>query len=329
MADVARAAGVTPAAVSYALAGRPGVSEELRTRVLRIAEDLGFRRNQLAVDLRQGRAGSVGLLLADIANPFYPEVASGVIQTCEARGYEVFVSHVGVSGERQAEAALGQVDRSVGGLLFTSLTPSDRTLLSRLEQSGVPFVQLHRWVGEVAADWVGIDNFAAAVSLANHVMQATVSRVAVIGGPNDSLVSRDRTRGYLEAVTQRDGLVVNPRAMAGLLTRESGRRRALRLLSQRVEIDAFLCGNDVIALGVLDACRRSGVRVPEQVLVAGFDDMSFASAGPLQLTTVEVPRARIGLVGASMLVDRMEGWHGPPQRVTLRHRLRIRETTLA
>lgn len=327
MADVARKAGVTQAAVSYALAGRPGVSKELRARILRIADELGFRRNRVAVDLRQGRTGSVGLLLADIANPFYPEVASGVIAACEARGYEVFVSHVGLSGERQVEAALSHVDRNVAGLLFTSLTPGDRELLDRLDHLGIPFVQLHRWVDEVPADWVGIDNFVAAKALADHVMHSLVERVAIIGGPNDSMVSRDRTRGYLASVVACKGKVVNPRAMTGMLTRTSGRLRARRLLSRDTRVEAFLCGNDVIALGVLDACRESGVAVPRDVLVAGFDDMSFASAGPLQLTTVEVPRAQIGQRGAVLLLDRIEGATDPPSRITLRHRVRIRETT--
>ena len=327
MSDVAKAAGVTSAAVSYALSGRPGVSEELRGRIVAIADDLGFRRNQVALELRHGRSGSIGLLLADIANPFYPEVASGVIATCESRGFEVFVSHVGVSGERQAEAAFSQVDRNSAGLLFTSLTFGDLALLEKLQAQGVPFVQLHRRVEGVDADWVGIDNYAAAQAISLHVAGCGRMSVAILGGPDDSSVSRDRTRGYVGGLDGSGVRLVNAGDTAGLLTRDSGHQRAAKILARMPSVDAFICGNDVIALGVLDACREAGRSVPADIAVAGFDDMSFASVGPLQLTTVEVPRELIGRTGAEILLDRIAGGATRPQRVILPYELHIRETT--
>lgn len=325
--DVAQRVGVSSASVSYAMSGRPGVSEDLRDRVLTAAEDLGYRPNKVAQQLRRGRTDAVGLLFADIANPFYPDLASGVIAAATLEGFEVFVSNVGINGERQTEAAMAQLDRNSAGLLFTSVADQDRDLLESLTRRGVPFVQLHRVLEGAAADSVVVDNLAAARELAQHVAGTGRKRVAVLGGAGASSVSRDRERGFREGLAMEGATVVNEDGLWGALTRESGAARARTLLSAGQQVEAVLCGNDMIAVGVLDVCRERGLQVPEDLAVAGFDDMSFSSAGPLQLTTVTVPREMMGRRGFELLLRRIQGYDGPPERIVLPHILQVRETT--
>ena len=259
--DVAQRVGVSSASVSYAMSGRPGVSEDLRDRVLTAAEDRGIPRpNKVAQQLRRGRTDAVGLLFADIANPFYPDLASGVIAAATLEGFEVFVSNVGINGERQTEAAMAQLDRNSAGLLFTSVADQDRDLLESLTRRGVPFVQLHRVLGGAAADSVVVDNLAAARELAQHVAGTGRKRVAVLGGAGASSVSRDRERGFREGLAMEGATVVNEDGLWGALTRESGAARARTLLSAGQQVEAVLCGNDMIAVGVLDVCRERGLR---------------------------------------------------------------------
>jgi DNA-binding LacI/PurR family transcriptional regulator len=144
LAEVARRAGVSRAAASYAINGKAGVGEGTRQRVLAIAEELGFRRNRLASGLRHGHSKAIGLLLADVANPFYPEIASGVLAAADALDYEVFLSHTGDDSRRQASEVYALLDHQCDGVILTTLTRADRRLLELLLRRGVPFVQLVR-----------------------------------------------------------------------------------------------------------------------------------------------------------------------------------------
>lgn len=325
--DVAARVGVSTASVSYALTGSPEVGAELRERVLQAARELGYRPNKVAQQLRRGKTDAIGLLLADIANPFYADLASGVIAAASAEGFEVFVSHVGVDGERQADAASAQLDRNSAGLLFTSVAASDHALLQQLLLGRVPFVQLHRSLEGVPADSVVIDNLTAARELSEYVAVSGDGRIAILGGPEVSSVSRDRVTGFRVGAASSGARIMNHHGIWGAVTRESGAQRAVELFKAHPTVDSILCGNDLIALGVLDACQTMGKRVPDDVAVAGFDDLSFSSAGPLQLTSVEVPRALMGRRGFELLHQRIGGWNSPPVQEVLPHILKIRATT--
>lgn len=327
MSDIARKAGVSSATVSYALSGAPGVSDERRQRIVAIAEDMEFRPNRIARELRSSTTKAIGLLLGDIANPSYTEVAGGVVAEAAEEGYEVFISHVGIDGSRQSDIAFSQVDRNCSGLIFTSLVENDKPLLDKLHREGIPTIQLYRRVEDEASDWVGIDDFSASVEMASHVLATGRRKVAILGGPETSSVSVKRTAGYRKTLANAGLQALNEPGVWGEITRESGARRARALLAEHPEADAIICGNDLIALGVLDVCRESGVRVPEDLALTGFDDMSFSSAGPLQLSTVTVPRDLMGRRAARMLFQRITGYHGAPREDLLPYHLQIRETS--
>jgi LacI family transcriptional regulator len=327
MADVARGAGVSQAAVSYALSGNPGVSAEAREKILTIAEELGYRPSKLARDLRSGTADVIGLVLADITNPFYTDIASGTADAADEAGFEVLISNLGGHDNRLRDVAMAHADRHCGGLLFTSLVAGDRPLLADLRRRGIPFVQLYRRVRGEPADWVGIDDRTAAHELGCHVLAGGARRIAVLGGTPRSSASANRVAGYRAALREAGLKAVNEPGVWGELTRQSGAERAHALFARHPDVDAVICGNDVIALGVLDACRETGRRVPADLALTGFDDMSFASVGNLQLTTVAVPRDLIGRRGVQMLAERIGGPGRAPRAEVLPHAIRLRDTT--
>lgn len=328
MSDVAREAGVSGAAVSYALSGAPGVSQERRRHILAVAERMGFRPSQIARDFRTGTTRTIGLLLADIGNPFYTEVAAGVVAAAAEAGYEVSVAHVGVDVARQADVAYGQVDRSCSGLIFTGLVAADQPLLDALRNEGVPVVQVYRKVEGEKSDWVGIDDYHGGFEIASHVVATGRRRIALLGGPEASSASRGRMHGYQQALHKAGLTAVNEPGVWGELSRSSGSLRARALLAEQPDIDAFVCGNDVIALGVLDVCTEVGKRVPEDIALSGFDDMSYSSAGPLQLSTVTVPRDALGRRAAQRLIERIEGDDSAPRNDTLPYTIQVRGTTI-
>jgi LacI family transcriptional regulator len=339
MNDVARVAGVSSASVSYALTGAPGVSDELRERIRAIANELGYRPSLVAQGLKTGRARSIGLLLADITNPFYTEIAASAVVAAGDEGYEVLISHVGLGegadeedadelgAARLATVARAHIDRYSSGLMLTSLLASDRPLLEELRRTHVPVVQLYRRVPDEPSDWVGIDDHAAAEEVMNHLLATGRRHIAVLGGQRSSSASAARAAGFIDALRAAGLQTANPdRGLWGGISRRSGLERARELFAGDTPIDAVACGNDLIALGVLDACREAGRAVPDDVAVTGIDDMNFASVGPLQLTTVAVPREQIGRRGVQLLLRRIEGHSGGPVEEVLPHQLRLRDT---
>jgi LacI family transcriptional regulator len=325
--DIARAAGVSSAAVSYALNDSPGVGPELRKRIRGIADELGYRPSPLARRLKTGRSRSIGLLLADITNPFYTEMAGGAVEAASVEGYEVSISHLGGSSSRLVEAARGHVDRYESGLLLTSLMEGDGALLDELRAARVPVVQLYRRVVDQPLDWVGIDDRSAAEEIATVLLATGRRRIALLAGPPTSSASAARARGFRDGLRRAGLRAVNEPDVWGEITRRSGFDRATALFAAGTDIEAIICGNDVIALGVLDACRDTGRSVPDDLALTGFDGMEFASVGPLQLTTVVVPREEIGRRGVRLLLRRIAGEDHPPVDEMLPYELQVRTTT--
>lgn len=327
--DIARIVGVSSATVSYAFNGHEGVSEELRDRIFAVAKDLGFRPNRAAQGLRLGRMNMIGLLLADIGNPFYAELASGVLGDAARAGSQVFLAQVGLGGTLQADAARTLVDHGADGLIFTSVVDDDIEVLRELQAEQVPFVFANRHVDGVDADWVHIDDFAASAEACALLVGGGRRRIAMLGGPETSSAARARIAGAVEVLHEAGLGLVDDGVLHGALSRESGRERAARVLDADPAPDGIVCGNDMIALGVMDVCMARSVRIPADLAIVGFDDMSFASAGPLQLTTVSVPRAAMGGQAATMLLERIGGFDGAARDVCLPHRLQVRATTTA
>lgn len=329
MATVAQVAGVSVASVSNALNSRPGLSDEVRSRIIAVADGLGYRPNTLAQELRNGRSKTIGLSVVDLSNPFYADLSQGVIRSASELGYDVYLSNVGPESESLNSVVNSFLDRRLGGLLFTSLTNADAGLLRNLQRLSIPFVKLVRDVQGVTADWVGIDDFTAGVDLGKHIALTGRKLIACLGGPSDSNASAARVNGIRFGLAKSGVDLVNELEgdLHGIPTRSSGYERALNLLDRHPGIECIIGGNDVIAIGILDACRDLNLNVPGNVAVAGFDNMSFSSVGPLQLTTVDVPRDEIGALGVRLLIERMEGFKGSPRKVTLPYDIAVRYST--
>jgi LacI family transcriptional regulator len=330
LADVARRAGVSIATVSYALNGRAGVGEETRAHVLRIAEEVGFRPNRLASGLRTGQTRVLGLVLADITNPFYPEIAGGVIAAAAEAGYEVFLSHSGVEGELDVESVRALCDQRCAALIFTSLMATDGPLIVDVLSTGVPLVQVVRRVAGVETDFVGIDDRAGAREAAQHLLDLGHRELAMLLGPLDSSASNERALGFREALAAA-GIEPDPaRLVECQLTVAAGYEAAKRLLAAGgAPPQAVLCGNDLIALGAIDALADHGLSVPDDVSVVGFDDIWFSSSRLVQLTSVRQPRDAMGRAAVSLALARLADPEIAARDVILPHELVVRRTSAA
>jgi LacI family transcriptional regulator len=324
--DVARQAGVSPAAVSYVMNGRPGVSLEMRERIVAIAQELGFRPNQVAATLRRGRSQVLGLILSQMANPFYPELSVGVTDAARSAGYQVFLAHTEDDKESLKETIRAMLDRSVDGIVLTVARSDNAEVLRQLRDASTPFVQLSRFFPQAAGDFVGIDDRSAAMEVMHHVLSHQPESIATIVGPRTSSASLAREQGFVAQALSVALTIPSNQRVSVELTEEGGRRAARHLFSLPSRPRAIVCGSDAIAIGVLGEAFLHGLRVPEDVIVTGFDGISLAIGPLINLTSIIQPHRLMAQLAVQQLTQSIEHRDSTIKRQTIPHYLRIGST---
>jgi LacI family transcriptional regulator len=310
--DVAAAAGVSQATVSRAMRGGAGVTPELRERVLAAAERLGYTPNGLARNFGRHRAETVGVVVADLADPFSMSLLDAIHSELVLSGYRVTL--IVDRHDRTGTLAAGYRDSSLDGVISTTASLADDGP-SLLRDQGVPVVLAVRSSARDDVDAVVADDRLGGTLAAQHLVELGHRRFGVILGPDTTSTSVRRDEGFRAALTAA-GLDVEPALRrAGAFTHESGYANMLELLAADRPPTAVLCASDVIALGALEAADRRGVRVPEDLSIVGFDDTLIAGWSRIQLTTVRVPIQEMGRLAARRLVARI-AHDGPPLPAT-------------
>ncbi|MDB4894245.1 MAG: transcriptional regulator, LacI family [Firmicutes bacterium] len=301
--EIAKLAGVSPSTVSRALTDAHYVDLETAERVKTIAKQLGYRPNALARGLVQRKSMAIGLIIPEIENPFYSEIVSGVERIATQRGYGVVViSGHSANGEQEVRALLG---RQVDGIIHAGVYRTD-TALPNLRAEGVPVVLLGRKLPGFMSDCVVANDRDASVQLTTYLIQLGHTRIAYIFGKNVSSGSTEKLAGYKEAL-EAAGIPVHPELVEhGDLEFHGGHRAAQKLLALNPPPTAILAGNDFMALGAREAILEAGLRIPEDISLAGFDDILFSSMKGIELTTAAVPRSKMGQLGAELLIKKIE-----------------------
>ncbi|MFL5575542.1 MAG: LacI family DNA-binding transcriptional regulator [Gemmatimonadaceae bacterium] len=303
--DVARAAGVSVATVSRVLNDSGPVSAETRRRIREIARQLRYTPNGAARSLITSRTTTLGVLLPDLHGEFFSEVIRGTDQAAQERGYHLLVSS-SHNVPSEIEAALTAMRGRVDGLVIMSPAIDAATLASTVPAT-LPVVLLNCAVGDDAFDALNVDNFGGAYAMTRHLLtRGGRRRVAMVCGAPGNADAAERLAGYRAAL--RDGRAERRRGweLPGDFQQRSGYDAAQRLLAMSPRPDALFAANDSMAIGALSALREGGVRVPEEVAVAGFDDIPIARYMSPPLTTVRVDIAGLGGRAVEMLVDAVE-----------------------
>ncbi|MGV9864807.1 LacI family DNA-binding transcriptional regulator [Rhodococcus koreensis] len=325
-ADVARAVGVSPATVSYVMNGRSGVSEETRERILEVAEELGHTSSARANRLRSHQTRVIGLVLTDIANPFYTEIAAGTIDAARARGYEVFLAHTQEDPATLRSVVDAMIARHVDGVVFTVLHPDDGDVIRSLRSAHIPLIQLSRRIERIEADFVGIDDRAAAAEMMEHVLEHGYRDIVTIVGPRVSSASAAREDGFTRTAESHGIRSIASHHISTYLSEQGGYAAVEELLARKALPRVIVCGSDAIALGAISALRAHSITVPDDVAVTGFDGL-FPGASPLvELTTVNQPRREMAEQALELLTRRIDGAGGSFQSVLRAHELRIGTT---
>jgi len=299
--EVARRAGVSLGTVSNVLNRPEMVTEGTRQRVLDAIQELGYVRNDSARQLRAGRSRTVAIVVLDVANPFFTDVVRGAEVAAEAAGAVVVVCNSGEDAGRERRHLDLLEEQRVQGVL---ITPVDRRPDSRIEdlvRRGTPVVLVDRTSGQRDRCSVAVDDVLGGRLAGEHLRGQGHQRVAFVGGPLSIPQVLDRHEGFVSAV---DGCSVSVVVTANLTVaagRWAGAEIADRPAADRPS--AVFCANDLLALGFLQEMTLRGVRVPGDVAIVGYDDIDFAAAAAVPLSSVRQPREQLGRTAAELLLE--------------------------
>lgn len=324
--DVAAVAGVSPATVSRVLNGDLRVARALAEQVHGAAARLGYRPNRQARSLRTRATTVLGLIISDIQNPFFTSMVRGVEDAASAHGYSVVLANADEDlAKEQRYLEVAAAERMAGVVL--SPATATQTRVDVLTERHVPVVTVDRRIRTAAVDSVTVNNREAAHEAVSHLIEQGCRRIGMIAGRADVSTASERLAGYQDALRSA-GLPVDPQLCEpGEFRVEGGRAAALRLMSLEPRPDALFVANNLMAVGAMNALNELGVRWPDDVALAGFDDVSWLGLAP-PLTLVEQPTYEIGRIATELLLRRIAGEQFDVQDVVLTATLRIRRSSL-
>ena len=323
--DVAAAAGVSPATASRVLTGARAVRPESAEAVRAAATRLGYRPNQLGRALRRQSTQVIGMIVPSVDNPFFPLVVQIAEERLRERGLALLLSTSGNDPQVEADRVEMLVDRQVDGLLISPCHRTTSAAAVRDAAKRVPLVQIDRAADGVECDFVGVDDHAGIRSVIDHLVALGCRRVAYVGGNEGSWSGRERHTAFRRLATSLRSSFSSV-VLLGEFSEAFGTTAAEELFAAPQPPDAIVCGNDLIAVGVLGACERIGIRVPEDVVVSGYDDIELARMCRPSLTTVRQPINDLTMQGISLLLARLLERDRTPQRVLLQTELIIRQS---
>lgn len=327
--DVAIAAGVSVGTVSNVLNRPEKVAPRTVERVVAAIEELGFVRNDAARQLRAGRSRSIGLVVLDVGNPFFAEIARGAEARAAEDGMTVLLGNADEQADREAAYLDLFREQRVNGVLVTPVG-EDLGGLERLRESGIRVILVDREAPDGDFGWVAVDDVEGGYLATNHLLAQGSRRLAFIGGPRTIRQVNDRLSGARRAVAEHRNATLETIATPAL-TVLHGRQAGEEIVARQAEDrpDAVFAANDLLAVGVLQAFALMGdIRVPDDVALIGYDDIDFAAAAVVPLSSIRQPARLIGSSAVDLLLQDLADPDGSHERaIRFRPELVVREST--
>jgi LacI family transcriptional regulator len=329
MSDVAREAGVSLMTVSRVVNNKGEISDETRLRVQTVIERLGYRPSGIARSLAGGQSYTIGLVVPDIANPYFSGIAHGVASVANAEGFGVLLCDC----EEFTSLELTMLDvleekRVDGVIVAAPRTPTDKLLPTLVRHPNV--VVINRLFedanGPTARGYVMNDDMTGGYIVGTHLVKSGHKAIGFLGGPASSYGSKQRMTGFRNSLEEH-GLALSPDSIRFCTpTVDGGRTSASQLIQEHPEITALFCFNDLVAIGALQCCQQMGRLVPDDLAIIGYDDIPMASWVTPTLTTCKVKFEEMGKAAMQLLIDHINDCEGDCNNVVLEPHLIIRNS---
>lgn len=327
--DVAGVAGVSPSTVSNYLLRPHLLSEETRSRVAAAITQVGFVPNESARQLRAGASKVLGLVLLDAWLPYFADLSAGVEDVARSRGWALFHTNSARDSERElANLSMFEAHRVQGIIISPQGHVSAR--LTELERRGIRCVSIGPTEPSRSPSSIMFDDFLGGEMAGDHLIEIGRQRIAFMGNPNNVIQSADRLGGLLRAVRRAQlphpvvSVTVHDLTVAGGI--EAARQ--VLTLPPGERPDAVFAANDMVALGAMTVFLQAGIRIPQDIAIVGFDDVSYASQAVIPLTSIRQPARKMGADAANMLIDRIVRIASTPQQIVHKPQLMVRASTV-
>jgi LacI family transcriptional regulator len=326
--DIAKELGVSATAVSKALNNKGGISKELVDKVKEKAKELNYKPNNIAKSLKLNNTKTIGVVISDSSYTFFPKVIKGIEDVTSKEGYNIILCNTDSDREKEKKAINVLMNKRIDGIILAA------SMLTRLEDYDflngmhIPFVFLIRKSEAEGADYVINDNVLGAYLMTNHLLKQNKNgRIYFFNINGYTPSSHDRLTGYQKALEGK-GIPYDPSLIFNMKPEiEEGYTTIRQLLEKGEDVKTIFCGCDVISIGVMEALIEKGIRIPEDIQVAGYDDIDYAAYLRVPLTTIRQPRYLIGSKGTEVLIDKIRNKVKRVQHVILKPELVIRQTT--
>lgn len=328
MSDVAKKAGVSLMTVSRVINHKDDVNSETRQRVMQVIEELDYRPSAIARSLATQQTRTIGLVIPDVSNPFFADITRGIEQLAYAQGYHVFLCNTEEDPARELALIESLEEKRVDGLVLCSSRLSEALLADLLPR--LPAVVLINRTISIDDDdpfpSVILDDEHGGWLATNHLIQRGHSRIGLLAGPANSFSGQGRHTGYLTAMaaaglSSQPGWIVNCQPSV-----EGGYLAARSLLHQHPELTALFCYNDLVSVGALQACSELSRRIPQDLMVVGYDDIPLAALVSPTLTTCRVQRRELGALAVDALLERLRDCTEGCKQIVLQPDLVIRQS---
>ena len=326
--DVARVAGVSYATVSRALSGSPEIGEGTRKRVIKICEEMGYTPNTVARAMVMKRTNIIGLIVTSIDNPFMSEMTAHLEIYARQCGYNLMICNSSYDPDLEKEVFSLLMGRNVDGIIMIPVGSESYDALKPMTAQ-VPTVFVGENMIELPENYVSVDNTTGMQQATEYLYSLGHRRILYLGARDNSMTHKLRADGYYNACKK---LSIEPNVLRNSSARSSlqvGYELAKEHFEQSPSETAILCATDTLAIGVIQAAYEKGIRIPEDLSLMGFDNISFSALPPISLTTVNQPKLEIAVSALDMLLNRIERPDTPHTKMILAPSLIIRSSCRA
>ena len=322
---VAERAGVSVNTASRAINNKSDINEETKKRILKVAQELGYVRNDTAVALRTKKTGTIGVVIADNRNPFYAEVLNGMEEAAREKNYHIILANTQRDYKKEEDAINLLLAKRVDGLLITPVQDRDDDIKNLID-ANIPFVVVGRDFENIELDAIYNDEVKGGFLATEYLIKKGHKRIALIDGFLYKSPAKGRLEGYKKALNKYRISLDESLISVGDINMEDGYERTKQMLEKNLDFTAIFAYNDMMAFGAMQAIKEKNLRIPEDIGLVGYDDIPFSSLISPALTTIRLRKQDLGMESVKLLLSRINGKQKKMKKIMLDVELIIRET---
>jgi DNA-binding LacI/PurR family transcriptional regulator len=327
--DIARMLGISKSTVSRALRGRSDIHAETKQKIIELARDLNYEPNALAINLKQQRTNTIGIIVPETINRFFARAVGGIQKRADMAGVNVMICQSNESYITEKKNIQSLVSSRVDGLVVSISRETDRSdHFDSLLSKGIPLVFFDRICEEVDASQVITDNYEIAFEGTEHLIQQGCKRIAFVAGPQHLFNSRNRMNGYLDALKKHNLPVQEAYIVHSHYRSDKVEEYTRYLINLPVRPDGIFAINDYAAIEMMHIMKKSGIRIPDDIAVLGFNNENMGRFVEPSLSTIDQPAHDMGTAAAEILINHIRHQELPAEKRIVKSHLIVRESSM-